>query len=123
MAMVASVDAMTGPDYRHPAAVRAQLSCSDQLPAHHPDIRQRKQRVQLGGVLGQPAVANFDVAELALDHPEGVLASGANLRLETFDPVPQPAGCCIAQCPALARLHCHVPLDPPFALGPLLDAD
>ena len=80
------VDAMTGLDYRYPAALRAQLSCSEELAAHHPDIGQRKQRVQLGGVLGQAAVADFDIAELALDHPEGVLATGSHLRLEMFDP-------------------------------------
>lgn len=34
-----------------------------QLPTHHPDIRRRKRHVQLGGVLGQPAVADGDVAE------------------------------------------------------------
>ncbi len=117
------VDAMTGLDYRYPAALRAQLSCSEELAAHHPDIGQRKQRVQLGGVLGQAAVADFDVAELPLDYPEGVFATGAHLRLETFDPVTQLARCRIAQCPALARPHRHMPLDPPFALGPLVDAE
>src|SRR5512140_3427228 len=120
--MMALADAVTGPDYRHPAALRTQLSCSEQLPTHHPDIGQRKQRVQLRRVLGQATVADFDVAELALDHPEGVLAAGAHLRLETLDPVPQPARRRIVQRPALARPHRHVPLDPPFALGPLLDA-
>jgi hypothetical protein len=57
---------------------------------HHPDVRQGKQRVQPGGVLDQPAVANIDAAELALGHPEGVLTPGSDLRLEMFDPVAQP---------------------------------
>jgi len=84
-------------DCRCRAALRAQLSCSEQLPAHHPDIGQRKQRVQLGRVLGQATVANLEVTELALDHPEGVLATGPDMRLETLDTVAQPTRCRIAQ--------------------------
>jgi hypothetical protein len=38
--------------------------------------------------------------------------------LEMLDPVTQPAGCRIAQRPALALLHRHMPLDPLSALGP-----
>ena len=41
--------------------------------------------MQLRGVLGQPAVPDLDVAELALDHPEGMLAAGADLSLQSFD--------------------------------------
>lgn len=47
-----------------------------QFGANHPQVGQRKQRLQLGGVLGQPAVAHFDVAELALDDPKRVLDLG-----------------------------------------------
>jgi len=84
-------------DCRCRAALRAQLSCSEELPAHHPDIGQRKQGVELSGVLRQPAVADLAVAELPLDHPEGVLAAGAHPRLEMLDPVTQLAGWRIAQ--------------------------
>src|SRR4029077_15381221 len=51
------------------------------------------------------------------------LAAGPHLRLETFDPVSLLARRRIAQCPALARPHRYLPLDLPFALGPLVDAD
>ena len=45
-----------------------------QLPPGHPQVGQREQRVQLRGVLRQPAVPHLHMAELALDHPERVLA-------------------------------------------------
>jgi hypothetical protein len=47
--------------------------------------------VQLRRVLGQAAVAHLDVAELALDHPEGVLAAGADLGLQVLDLLLDPA--------------------------------
>ena len=43
--------------------------------------------MQLCGVLGQPAVADLDVAELPFDHPERVLDPGTHLRFERFDPL------------------------------------
>ena len=48
---------------------------ADQSVARHPQIAQREQRVQLGGVLRQSAVADLHVPELALDHPERVSAN------------------------------------------------
>ena len=48
----------------------------------HPDIGQRKQRQELGRVLGQPAIANLAVTELAFDHPKGVFHFGAHTGLE-----------------------------------------
>lgn len=44
--------------------------------AGHPQIRQREQRDQLRGVLGQPPIAHLGVAELALDQSEGMLDLG-----------------------------------------------
>lgn len=38
-----------------------------QLPAHHPQIGQRKQRIHLGGVLGLAAIAQLHMVELPLD--------------------------------------------------------
>ena len=55
-----------------------------ELPPGHPEVGQREQRVQLGGVLRQSAVANLGVAELALDHPERMLDLGADARLDVF---------------------------------------
>ena len=47
--------------------------CATRFSPHHPQVGQCKQRVQLGGALGEPAVAHLDVAELALDDPKGVV--------------------------------------------------
>jgi len=105
------------------AVLQAQLSCSEQPPTHHPDVRQRKQRVKLGGVLGQSPVADLEIAELALDHPKGMLAASADLRLEMLDSVTQSARFRFAERPPLARLHRHLPLDTTLLVGPLLDAD
>lgn len=55
-----------------------------QLPPGHPEVGQRKQRVQLRGVLGQSAVSHLHMPELALDHPERVLDLGTDARLEVF---------------------------------------
>ena len=51
-----------------------------QQPAFHNDeVGEGKQRVQLGGVLGQAAVAQLAMAEQVLDHVEGVLDPGSDL--------------------------------------------
>ena len=39
---------------------------------HHPQIAQRKQRVQLRRVLGQSPITHFHVSELAFDDPKRV---------------------------------------------------
>ena len=44
-----------------------------QTAPRHPQIGQRKQRVQLRSILLQPAVAHLDVPKLALDHPKRIL--------------------------------------------------
>src|SRR5690625_5335714 len=56
-----------------------------QLASCHPQLTQRKQREQLGGVLGQPPIAYFHVAKLTLDHPKRMLYFGAHRRLQGFD--------------------------------------
>ena len=52
-----------------------------QLRACHPQVGQRKQRDNLGGVLLESAVANLHKAELALDHPKGMLHFGPDACL------------------------------------------
>jgi hypothetical protein len=57
--------------------LRAHSSLSfQQMPARHPQIRQGKQRDELGRVLGQPSVAHLRVPELALEHTERMLNLG-----------------------------------------------
>lgn len=55
------------------------------MSAHHPQIRQRKQRGQLRRVLGQATEAGFHIAELALDHTEWMFDLRSRLRFELFD--------------------------------------
>lgn len=51
------------------------------LPGH-PNIGQGKQGHELCGVLCQSAIANVAVAELAFDHPKGMLHLGAHTDLD-----------------------------------------
>ncbi len=51
----------------------------------HPQVGQRKQRVELRGVLLEAAVTHLDVAELALDHPKRVLYLGPDAGLDSLD--------------------------------------
>ena len=44
-----------------------------ELFSYHPQVRERKQRHQIGRVLGQPSVLHLDVTELPLDDPKRVL--------------------------------------------------
>ena len=57
------------------------------LFSHHPQIAQRKQRDQLGRVFDQVPIPSLAIAELALDHPGGVLHLGPNAGLELLQPV------------------------------------
>ena len=50
--------------------------------AGHPQIGQSEQRVELGLVFLQPAVANLHMAELALDHPKWMLDLRADAGLD-----------------------------------------
>ena len=51
---------------------RTDSSLCHQLSSHQEQVAERKQREQLGTVLGQSPVAGLYVAELALDDAEGV---------------------------------------------------
>lgn len=56
--------------------------CYVQKPfASHPQIAQRKQRHQVGRVLGQPSVLDLHEAKLALDDPKRVLHLGPDADL------------------------------------------
>jgi len=48
--------------------------------AHHPDVGQRKQRHQIGSVLGQSAGLHLDVAELALYDLKRMFHLGSDAR-------------------------------------------
>ena len=53
-----------------------------QLVAHHPQIGQRKQRLELQRVLLQTSVAHLRVSKLPLDHPKGMLHLGPDAGLD-----------------------------------------
>ena len=72
----------------------------------HPEVSQRKQRVQLRGVLGQTVVARLHVPELALDHPKRVFQLGSDAGLymfEFFRDFAHRRG--FVQCSAFARVN------------------
>lgn len=54
-------------------------------------VRQRKQRDELRGVLLQAAIARLQKAELAFDDAEGMLDLGADAGLGVLDDFEQPA--------------------------------
>src|SRR5450432_1960464 len=48
-------------------------------------VGEGKERVELGGVLGETSVTHFAKAKQVLDHMKGVFDFGADLRLEAFE--------------------------------------
>ena len=92
--------------------------------SHHPQVAQRKQRDQLRRVFDQSPIPSLAVAELALDHPEGVFHLGPNAGLDLFQLVDQGVySFVLLQSPPLARHHGNLPVNPRvlrlnlFALG------
>ena len=84
-------------------------------PSGHPQIAQGKQRDQLRRVLGQSLVANFGVAELALDDPERVFHLGTDAGLELLSLVQQLAP---GRLPGrMATCHC-TPVDSARLVAP-----
>lgn len=83
-----------------------------QRAPQHPQVGRCKQRVQLRGVLGQPAVALLRMPELALDHPERVFDLGPNARLGLHQLVHDRAHRgVLVQYFAFARAHGYAPVD------------
>ena len=83
--------------------------CHHTAPCH-PQVGQRKRRVQLRGVLLQSAAAHLDAAELMFDHPERMfdLRPVAGLdALQLVGELVDPFG--LVQPPAFARSHDDVP--------------
>ena len=91
-----------------------------QLAARHPQVRQRKQRRELGRVLLQSPVAHLHETELALGHPKRVLHPGADAGLEVFDFVDQRIDRVgFVQLLMQARTHGDAPGDVALGIGPL----
>ena len=83
-----------------------------QKPApRHPQIAQRKQRHQVGRVLGQPSVLDLHIAKLPLDDPKRVLHLGTYAGFHLFELVQDGTyGAALVQRPAFARAHGHMPI-------------
>lgn len=96
--------------YRPLGPLRAHSSpgLSQKRSAHHPQIGERKHRVQLRRVLGQAAVAHLHVPELALDDTERVLHHEPRFRVPRA-PLILPSlrqlniGCQLLSCAAVGR--------------------
>ena len=88
---------------------------SSRRPLHqpapnHPDIGERKQRDELGRVLGQYPVTHFDVTELTLDDPKRMLHIDPHAGFELFGLFVQCAPRRVPLRAALARAHRHMPI-------------
>lgn len=90
---------------------RTHLSCDHESSPHHPQVGERKQGLQLGGVLGQTPVADLGVAKLALDHPKRMFNLGADAGLGFFQLSHDLAHRVVRQGPALAGAHGDLPLN------------
>jgi hypothetical protein len=111
-----------------PFPLRWALSCQapTQTPAHHPQIGQRKQRLQLRRVLGQAAVAHLHMTELALDDTEWVLHLGSDACLDALALIgqriqgrPCPAACASPVAWPRANSHLLVCTRPESASTPM----
>ena len=76
------------------------------MPTRHPQIGQGKQRVELGSVLGQTAIAHLHTPKLTFDDAERVLCLGSDLRLGALNLINELAhGRLFVEFLAQARSH------------------
>ena len=104
-----------GPSFGHLPTLQAHSSRRplNNSFSHHPQVAQRKQRDQLRRVFDQAPIPSLAIAELALDHPEGVFHFGPNAGLDLLQLVDQGAySFALLQSPALARHHGNLPVHP-----------
>ena len=115
-----------GPSFGHLPTLQAHSSRRplNNSFSHHPQIAQRKQRYQLSRVFEQAPIPSLAIAELALDHPEGVFHLGPNAGLDLLQLVNQGVySLALLQSPALTRHDGNLPVNPRvlrlnlFALG------
>jgi len=76
----------SGPPERPFRGFRADSSSCGQPPPHQEQVGKGEEREQLSAVFGESAVAGFHVAELTLDHPEGMLDACPDHRGDAVDP-------------------------------------
>src|ERR1700712_177601 len=88
------------------------LPGSIQRLANHPQIGQRKLRLDLGRVLLQTAVPRLQISELTLQNSERMLHLRSHLRFQPFDLLVDPVEpLALVQLAPLARPHRNVPRD------------
>jgi hypothetical protein len=107
--------------YRSFGPFRAHSSrARHQFAPRHPQVAQREQRLHLGRVFLQPAVAHLGESKLALDHPERVLHLRPNARQDLLRLVDH-RGQRAAQVQRLApaRTHGNMPSHLGFGVGSL----
>jgi len=101
---------------------RSSPRCSH-FASRHPQLGQREELGQLGGVFLQVPVPDLGEAELLRDLAERMLDLGADTGLEALDLVSQGFDrVALAQCPALASTHGHMPGDAFLGVRPLARA-
>lgn len=89
---------------------------------HHPQVRQRKQRLDLQRVFLQAPVAHLAITKLALEHSERVLDLGMNAGLYFLQQVSQGINRIIllVQIFALTRAHRYMPSNILFGIESFL---
>jgi len=89
--------------------------------AHHPQIGQHKQRLQMLRVLGQAAVAHLHMTELAFDGTEWVLHLGSDACLYALDLIGQRIlGSALSSSMRKPGRMATCPLNIVFDVGPLV---
>ena len=91
----------------------ADLSCHflQEMSASHPEVTQRKQRMQSRGVLGQTTVPNLRESKLTFDDSERMFDLRPNAGFDFLGCATQlPRGRFQVQRSALARHHRNVPI-------------
>lgn len=96
---------------------------SRQFIARPPPVRQREQHEELGCVLGQSAIAHFDVVKLLLGHPKRIFLLRPDARLEFLDAL----GRCVNLLAQIEKLelawtHQYIPRPARFGVDELVRA-
>ena len=108
--LVSIAQAAVGGLFSPPCLSKAQFTHTHQSLAYHPQVRQGKQRGEMGGVFRQATEPVLHVAKLTLDHPKWMLDLGSGLCFYPFNfargLVDQAA---LAQLRVRAAKRCNLP--------------
>ena len=94
-----------------------------QMATRLPQVRQRVQRGELGGVFLQSSIAHLDEAELLLDYPERMFDLRSNPRFDSFDLVDHDVNRVVAlERSTFSWTHGHMPCHSRWRVGSFIRA-